>query len=221
MASAERSGASTDLEALIQKNGWEQRFRAALEAAREQVVKNEIGTFPQIDPQSPQRIIDPTDLETYYEYVDWLAHWCPREVVVKGVSHRNVYNDIVNFYFILAQDPVKDLQVPITPGPGGRLQEVPVVPVDRRVRRGSGAVSWTRPESAASIPTLQGGAGVQLGRVHAAAVGLPHLQPVLRPARQARDAPGGGARRPRRRGVPGRLHLRRLVAGRPDEHDHR
>jgi phosphatidylserine decarboxylase len=99
------------LKRLIKQHKWERRFQKALESAREQVRKNKIKTFPQI------RRIDPKDLNTYYEYLEWLVRWVPEEVVVDGVSQRNVYNDLVNFYFILDQEPVAKLQQPIKPGP--------------------------------------------------------------------------------------------------------
>ncbi len=101
---------------LITSHRWQERFKKALKRAQDLVVEYDIKTFPQIDPKSPDNIIDPDNLKTYYEYVTWLAKWIPREVVVKGVSHRNVYCDLVNFYFILDQEPVKQLQAPIEPG---------------------------------------------------------------------------------------------------------
>ncbi len=105
------------LRSLVRRHKWQSKFKQALRAAQDQVVANEIRTFPQIDPKSRHCIIKPDKLESYYKYLDWLVRWVPRETVINGVSERNVYNDIVNFYFILAQSPVRKLQQPIQPGP--------------------------------------------------------------------------------------------------------
>ena len=110
--------------------------------------------FPQIDPDCSEHIIDPDDLDTYYDYVGWLSRWVPGEVVVEGVSHRNVYNDIVNFYYILDQDAVKGLQVPIQPDQAVNFAKYPLSLWIVDFAKDWGLFLDT-PESAAHIPTFE------------------------------------------------------------------
>ncbi|MEE8585755.1 MAG: phosphatidylserine decarboxylase [Acidobacteriota bacterium] len=144
-----------ELRRLIRENQWEQRFKDALASAQKAVVDNKIQTFPQIQPGNPQQIIHPDNLETYYKYVDWLVHWIPRDVVIKGISQRSVYNDIVNFYFILAQEAVSDLQVPIQPESEPiNFEEYPLSKWIVDFANQWGAFLDT-PESAAGVPSFE------------------------------------------------------------------
>ncbi len=147
--------AAKEIRRLIRKHKWARRFKDALAEAQQAVVDNDIDTFPQIQPGNPQQILHPDDLDTYYAYVDWLVRWVPRDVVVKGVSQRNVYNDIVNFYFILAQDAVSDLQVPIRPESEPiDFEKYPLSQWIVDFARQWGAFLDT-PESAAHVPTFE------------------------------------------------------------------
>jgi len=84
---------------LIEANGWEDKFAAAIE---------------QTQSYNVPAIADIQTLDDYLAYVNDLVTWAPRQ---QGDS-RLVYQKIVEFYFFLDQEPVKSLQSPIKPGAG-------------------------------------------------------------------------------------------------------
>ena len=86
---------------LIEKNGWQENFAAAIEKAQSYNVAS---------------IANVKTLDDYLNYVNDLVTWAPTE---QGDS-RLVYDKIVEFYFFLDQEPVKSLQSQIVPGAGAQ-----------------------------------------------------------------------------------------------------
>ena len=87
---------------LIEANGWRDKFCDAISAAQ----SFDVPQLAKID-----------SLDAYLEYVNDMVTWTPREV---GDS-QSVYLEIVKFYFILDQEPLRSLQSPIQPGADGPL----------------------------------------------------------------------------------------------------
>lgn len=86
---------------LIEENGWQEEFEAAIEKAQSYNIA---------------AIASVQSLDDYLAYVNDLVTWAPRQ---QGDS-RNVYQKIVEFYFFLDQEPVKSLQSPIKPREGAQ-----------------------------------------------------------------------------------------------------
>lgn len=87
------------LAALIEKNGWQNSFQAAITEAQSYDVHSIKGI---------------QTLDDYLKWIDAFVSWAPRE---RGDS-RLVYNKLAEFYFFLDQEPVRSLQSPILPGDG-------------------------------------------------------------------------------------------------------
>ncbi len=87
------------LKALIQKNGWQDSFQAAIEKAQSHDVHSIKGI---------------RTLDDYLKWIDAFVAWAPRE---RGDS-RIIYNKLAEFYFFLDQEPLRSLQSPIRPGEG-------------------------------------------------------------------------------------------------------
>lgn len=87
---------------LIEANGLRDKFCEAIRAAQ----SFDVPQLAKID-----------SLDAYLEYVNDMVTWTPREV---GDS-QSVYLEIVKFYFILDQEPLRSLQSPIQPGADGPL----------------------------------------------------------------------------------------------------
>ncbi|MCH9648980.1 MAG: phosphatidylserine decarboxylase [Deltaproteobacteria bacterium] len=85
-----------ELIALIEKNHWEKKFKAAIAEAQSQNVPS----IAHID-----------SVKKYLQYVNDLVEWAPREI---GDS-RLIYDKIVEFYFFLDQPSLRKLQNPIEP----------------------------------------------------------------------------------------------------------
>ena len=85
------------LAALIAVHGWHQNFEQAIRQAQTHDV-------PAIKPIQT--------LADYLRYINDLATWVPRE---RGDS-RHINDKLNQFYFFLAQEPVKSLQSPVLPG---------------------------------------------------------------------------------------------------------
>ena len=84
------------LQTLIVQHGWRQAFTAAIELA------------------ARQRVTGLSHIETlddYLRFIDDMVRWAPRE---SGDS-RMVHDKLVEFYFILDQPPLKQLQSPVEP----------------------------------------------------------------------------------------------------------
>lgn len=94
------------LNALISDNGWENDFNTAIKKAQSYDIYN----FLELKKWK--------DYKDYLAWLDDLVIWAPRE---RGDT-RFVYDKLVEFYFILDQEPVKSLQSPIKPGE--RMQEL-------------------------------------------------------------------------------------------------
>lgn len=90
-----------ELVQLIDEHGWEDAFNEAIAHARE-------WNIPQLEG------ID--NLKDYLAWIDGLLRWVPTE----NFEGREIYNQLCKFYFILDQDPVRDLQNPILPAPEAR-----------------------------------------------------------------------------------------------------
>ncbi|MCM1004695.1 MAG: phosphatidylserine decarboxylase [Prevotella sp.] len=81
---------------MIARNGWQDKFRKAL------------------DNVHAQNVIEYENIKTLDDYFDWCEsnlHWVPKEDPEGDV----VYQHVTMFYFLLDQSPVKELQTPITP----------------------------------------------------------------------------------------------------------
>ena len=87
------------LVALIEKNGWQSGFHAAIKKAQSHDVHSIKGI---------------QSLGDYLTWIDALVTWAPRE---RGDT-RFIYQRLAEFYFFLDQEPVKGLQSPIRPGEG-------------------------------------------------------------------------------------------------------
>ena len=81
---------------MIEKNGWRDKFQKALDKC------HELNT------------IEYENIKTLEDYFDWCEsnlHWVPKEDPEGEV----VYQHVTMFYFLLDQDPVKQLQTPVVP----------------------------------------------------------------------------------------------------------
>lgn len=85
-----------ELVSLINENGWQDKFKEALQNVR----RYRIETIDRIE-----------TLDDYYAWLDSLLHWIP----VENNYGTLVYETICKFYFILDQKPVIDLQNKIVP----------------------------------------------------------------------------------------------------------
>ena len=86
----------TELKALIETNGWQAMFEEAIQNARSYNVP---------------RIQQIKNLDDYLTYLNDLLVWIPSETE----PGREIYYRICEFYYILDQQPVKDLQNKVTP----------------------------------------------------------------------------------------------------------
>ena len=85
-----------DLQDYVETNGLEDRFERAVKKANSQGIRDlaKIKSF-----------------KDYLAEINKLLHWVPSE----HFQGRDVYNHLCRFYFVLDQDPVKDLQTEISP----------------------------------------------------------------------------------------------------------
>ena len=83
---------------LIAQNGWQDKFQKALEKAKSYDV---------------QEMDDINTMEDYYDWLDANLTWIPLE----NKFGRAMFNHICEFYFILDQSPVKELQNAVEPHP--------------------------------------------------------------------------------------------------------
>ncbi|KJV06705.1 phosphatidylserine decarboxylase [Elstera litoralis] len=81
---------------LIEENNWTRLFEAALKDVREYNIAE---------------LRDVSDLESYFEWLDSLLRWTPRETYVGD----EIYKRVSEFYFILNQKSLKSLQNTILP----------------------------------------------------------------------------------------------------------
>lgn len=89
-----------DLEELIKKHRWQRKFNEAIKEAK----SHKVHDFPELK-----------TWKNYHDYLHWLdvlVTWAPHE---KGDT-RFVYEKIVQFYFIVSQPSVVDLQTPLRAG---------------------------------------------------------------------------------------------------------
>jgi phosphatidylserine decarboxylase len=85
------------LVSLIRQYGWEENFRAAIEKAQ----ACEVAGFPQI----------PT-LEDFLRQTSDLVTYTP----LAGADVRNAFAAHLHYYFVLSQEPLRQLQNPVEPG---------------------------------------------------------------------------------------------------------
>ena len=96
MAAKNYSPVMQELIDMIEKNGWRDKFQKALDKC------HELNT------------IEYENIKTLEDYFDWCEsnlHWVPKEDPEGEV----VYQHVTMFYFLLDQDPVKQLQTPVVP----------------------------------------------------------------------------------------------------------
>jgi phosphatidylserine decarboxylase len=84
------------LKALIEEHGWHEMF--------EEAIKN-------VQRANVPRLKNIGNLDDYLLYINSLLEWVPTETE----SGREIYSRLCEFYFILDQPPIKDLQNKITP----------------------------------------------------------------------------------------------------------
>lgn len=89
-----------ELEDLIERHNWKANFEKAIQKAHSYQVPS---------------ITHIKTLDNYLNYIDQLVTWTPGEKQAHPVGE-SVYQHIVEFYFFLDQEPVKELQSPIAPG---------------------------------------------------------------------------------------------------------
>lgn len=87
---------TSEFDELVQKNGWRERVEEALQRIQDLNVV-ELSFL--------------TDYEAYLKWLDQLVTWAPES---PGDS-RLVYHKIVEFYFVLDQPSLKELQSPVQP----------------------------------------------------------------------------------------------------------
>ncbi len=95
-----------DLRDLIRKHQWQSRFNQAIEEAQ----SYDVYDFPELE-----------TWKNYHDYLKWLddlVTWTPHQ----DRDSRLVYEKIVQFYFIVDQPAVKDLQTPLRAG-GKKVKE--------------------------------------------------------------------------------------------------
>jgi len=85
-----------ELQALVEKNGWQDLFAEAIANAQAQNVPT---------------IADVATVDDYYAWMNALLEWVPSE----DESGTEIYNRLCEFYFFLDQEPIKGLQNQITP----------------------------------------------------------------------------------------------------------
>ncbi len=106
-----------ELAALIEHHGWAKKFRQALVL----VASREVPSMARV-----------RTLDDYLHYIDAMVRWAPRE---SGDS-RLVHDKLVEFYFLLDQAPLRELQSPIEPGAGGAA----LTPLSQWIKRY--AMAW-------------------------------------------------------------------------------
>lgn len=82
---------------LVKKHDWQGKFEQAIAAVADQNI-TELAFLKSFD--------------DYVQWVDGLLTWAPKS---PGDSHL-IYHKIVQFYYLLDQEPVKSLQSPVSPG---------------------------------------------------------------------------------------------------------
>lgn len=97
-----------ELVELIATHGWQRRFCTAIEQAQGHVV-------PQLS--------HITSLDAYLRFIDEMVCWAPRE---SGDSMQ-VHDKLVEFYFILDQPPLRELQSSVAPSSAA----LPLTPLSR------------------------------------------------------------------------------------------
>ncbi|MDE6486914.1 MAG: phosphatidylserine decarboxylase [Muribaculaceae bacterium] len=116
MANKTYSPVVQELIDMIAKNGWEDKFRKAL------------------DHVHSLNVVEYENIKTLDDYYDWCEsnlHWVPKEDPEGDV----VYQHVTMFYFLLDQSPVKELQTPIIPS---RLKDnamPPLTPLSAWMRK--------------------------------------------------------------------------------------
>lgn len=101
---------------MIAKNGWEDKFRKAL------------------DNVHALNVVEYENIKTLDDYYDWCEsnlHWVPEEDPEGDI----VYQHVTMFYFLLDQSPVKELQTPVIPS---RLKDnvmPPLSPLSQWMRK--------------------------------------------------------------------------------------
>ncbi|MCI5224209.1 MAG: phosphatidylserine decarboxylase, partial [Candidatus Electrothrix sp. AR4] len=88
------------LKILIEKHRWEDDFYSAIRAAQ----SYDLYDFPELQ--------NWTSYQNYLNWIDSLLQWVPEQ----AGDTRYVYENLVKFYFVLDQEPVKSHQTPIKPG---------------------------------------------------------------------------------------------------------
>lgn len=101
---------------MIAKNGWEDKFKKALENAR---------SFNTIEYENIKTLDD------YYDWLESNLHWVPKEDPEGDI----VYQHVTMFYFLLDQSPVKELQTPIIPSKLKDNVMPPLTPLSEWMRR--------------------------------------------------------------------------------------
>lgn len=86
-----------ELKTLIQENGWQDDFQAAIQSAHELDLPI-IGWMKNLD--------------DYYDYIRGFLHWTPKE---SKDDSRLVYDHLVAFYYFMQYPTVRKHQSPITP----------------------------------------------------------------------------------------------------------
>ncbi len=89
-----------ELAALIEQRGWARKFQEALDLAASHGVSS---------------ISSIRTLDDYLRYIDAMVRWAPRE----SEDSRLVHDKLVEFYFLLDQAPLRELQSSIAPGANG------------------------------------------------------------------------------------------------------
>ncbi len=120
---------------LIEENGgWKEDFQLAIQKAQS------------------YNVASIKNIQTLDDYLNWMNKLLSSPPRQDGETH-NVYEDIVEFYFFLDQEPVKSLQSPIKPGQG--IEEL--TPLSRWIKEFADA--WGHyldtPESAKEIDTFR------------------------------------------------------------------
>ena len=101
---------------MIAKNGWEDKFKKALENAR---------SFNTVEYENIKT------LEDYFDWCESNLHWVPKEDPEGDI----VYQHVTMFYFLLDQSPVKELQTPILPSKLKDNVMPPLSPLSQWMRR--------------------------------------------------------------------------------------
>lgn len=100
---------------MIQSNGWQDKFQAALDKCHD------------------LNVIEYESIKTLDDYFDWCEaqlHWVPMEDPEGDV----VYQHVTMFYFLLDQSPVKELQTPVIPSKLKDNEQPELTPLSKWMR---------------------------------------------------------------------------------------